>query len=142
MDHYAFPSVDVFIEKHNRYSNWEAQVALDEYLRGSDSRLQQANVGWRRRLKRWSQNLPFRPLLRFLYVYVWQCGFLDGRPGFYFARLHGTYELLCLAKTVEATLKLRGCQSEIPPANRKGKHPGMGTGGKQIDSGKGDLLST
>ena len=22
LDHYAFPSVDVFVEKHNRYSNW------------------------------------------------------------------------------------------------------------------------
>lgn len=28
--------------------------------------------------KRFSQRLPFRPLLRFLYVYVWQRGFLDG----------------------------------------------------------------
>ena len=27
MDHYAFPSVEVFVEKHNRYSNWEARVA-------------------------------------------------------------------------------------------------------------------
>ncbi len=30
MDHYAFPTVDVFMEKHNRYSNWEARVAVDE----------------------------------------------------------------------------------------------------------------
>ena len=30
MDHYAFPSVGVFVEKHNRYSNWEARVALAE----------------------------------------------------------------------------------------------------------------
>ena len=28
MDHYAFPSVEVFVEKHNRYSNWEARVAV------------------------------------------------------------------------------------------------------------------
>ena len=32
MDHYAFPSIDVFIEKHNRYSNWEARVATDRHL--------------------------------------------------------------------------------------------------------------
>jgi hypothetical protein len=25
IDHYAFPSVEVFVEKHNRYSNWEAR---------------------------------------------------------------------------------------------------------------------
>jgi len=101
MNHYAFPSVDVFIEKHNRYSNWEARVALDKYLRGKPAHLQHANVGFRRRLKALSHELPFRPLLRFLYVYVWQKGFLDGQAGYYFARLHGVYELLCVVKTVE-----------------------------------------
>jgi glycosyltransferase involved in cell wall biosynthesis len=101
MDHYAFPSVDVFVEKHNRYSNWEARVALDRFLRGSDTTLQSSEVGLRRRLKQWSQRLPFRPLLRFLYVYVWQRGFLDGREGYYFARLHGLYEFLSVAKTFE-----------------------------------------
>ncbi|HWN95581.1 MAG TPA: glycosyltransferase family 2 protein, partial [Methylomirabilota bacterium] len=98
MDHYAFPSVDVFVEKHNRYSNWEARVALDHFLRGSQVVLQSGTVGWRRKLKSASQRLPFRPLLRFLYVYLWQRGFLDGREGYYFARLHGFYEFLSVAK--------------------------------------------
>lgn len=101
MDHYAFPSVDVFVEKHNRYSNWEARVALDRFLRGSNTALQSGTVGWRRRLKSASHHLPFRPLLRFLYVYLWQRGFLDGRAGYYFARLHGFYEFLSVAKTHE-----------------------------------------
>jgi glycosyltransferase involved in cell wall biosynthesis len=99
MDHYAFPSVEVFVEKHNRYSNWEARVAVAGRLdRGG---LQHGRVGWRRRLKAWSQGLPFRPWLRFCYVYFWQRGFLDGREGYYFARLHGVYELLAVAKTHE-----------------------------------------
>ena len=101
MDHYAFPSVEVFVEKHNRYSNWEARVALDEYLKGSREHLQMHDVGVRRRLKQLSQRLPFRGLLRFLYVYFWQLGFLDGREGYYFARLHGFYEFLSVAKTYE-----------------------------------------
>jgi len=101
MDHYAFPSVDVFVEKHNRYSNWEARVALDHFLHGSQKTLQSGKVGWRRRLKLLSQRLPFRPLLRFLYVYLWQRGFLDGREGYYFARLHAFYEFLSVAKTYE-----------------------------------------
>jgi hypothetical protein len=100
MDHFAFPSVDVFVEKHNRYSNWEARVALDRYLRTSGG-LQMGRVGWRRKIKQGSQRLPFRPLLRFLYVYLWQKGFLDGRAGFHFARLHGVYEYLCVVKTIE-----------------------------------------
>lgn len=67
----------------------------------SDSGLQSTRVAQRRRLKRLAQRLPFRPWLRFLYVYLWQRGFLDGREGYYFARLHGYYEFLSVAKTYE-----------------------------------------
>ena len=107
MDHYAFPSVAVFVEKHNRYSNWEARVALDRYLRAGSGHLQKGNVGMRRKLKQWSQMLPFRGLLRFLYVYIAQGGFLDGREGFYFARLHGFYEFLSVAKTYELKRQIK-----------------------------------
>ncbi|GAB5559638.1 MAG: hypothetical protein SynsKO_12850 [Synoicihabitans sp.] len=99
MDHYAFPDISTFIEKHNRYSNWEARVALDAST-GSEA-LQNASAGQRRKLKQLARNLPFRPLLRFCYVYFWQRGFLDGKEGFIFARLHGIYEFLSIAKTRE-----------------------------------------
>jgi glycosyltransferase involved in cell wall biosynthesis len=103
MDHYAFPSVEVFVEKHNRYSNWEARVSAERKLGGSDAQISSSTVGRRRKLKEFSQHLPFRPLLRFLYIYVWQKGFLDGREGYYFARLHAFYEFLSVAKTYELT---------------------------------------
>ena len=103
MDHYAFPTVEVFVEKHNRYSNWEARVSAERKLSGSDARISSSTVGRRRKLKLLSQHLPFRPLLRFLYIYLWQKGFLDGREGFYFARLHAFYEFLSVAKTYELT---------------------------------------
>lgn len=99
MDHYAFPSVETFVEKHNRYSNWEAHVATAGSLQVHD--LQSTHAGWRRRLKALARHLPFRPFLRFSYVYFWQLGFLDGREGYYFARLHGMYEFLSIAKTYE-----------------------------------------
>lgn len=107
LDHYAFPSVEVFVEKHNRYSNWEARVAVAGPLAQSSANLQSATVAKRRKLKMLSQRLPFRPLLRFLYVYLWQCGFLDGREGYYFARLHGFYEFLSVAKTSELKKRRR-----------------------------------
>ncbi|MEY2519944.1 MAG: hypothetical protein QOF24_1703 [Verrucomicrobiota bacterium] len=103
MDHYAFPSVEVFIEKHNRYSNWEARVSADRQLSGGGAQIDSAPVERRRKLKEFSQRLPFRPLLRFLYIYVCQKGFLDGREGYYFARLHAVYEFLSVAKTYELT---------------------------------------
>ena len=107
MDHYAFPTVEVFIEKHNRYSNWEARVSADRQLSGSAAQISSGDVGRRRRLKQLSQRLPFRPLLRFLYIYIWQKGFLDGREGYYFARLHAVYEFLSVAKTYELTKTTR-----------------------------------
>jgi glycosyltransferase involved in cell wall biosynthesis len=103
MDHYAFPSVEVFVEKHNRYSNWEARVSADRRLSGSASAIRSGPVERRRKLKLLSQRLPCRPLLRFLYIYIWQKGFLDGREGYYFARLHALYEFLSVAKTYELT---------------------------------------
>jgi glycosyltransferase involved in cell wall biosynthesis len=103
MDHYAFPSVGIFVEKHNRYSNWEARVSAERNLAGSDAQISSSAVGRRRKLKLLSQRLPFRPLLRFLYIYVLQMGFLDGREGYYFARLHAVYEFLSVAKTYELT---------------------------------------
>src|SRR6266403_3380347 len=101
IDHYAFPSIDIFVEKHNRYSNWEARVAADTLLDSSSKKISSRTVDRRRKLKTLSRHLPFRPLLRFLYVYIWQKGFLDGAEGYYFARLHGFYEFLSVAKTRE-----------------------------------------
>ena len=107
MDHYAFPDVATFVEKHNRYSNWEARVALDHLLGQGGGHLQASRVGWRRRLKILSQHLPARPLLRFCYVYFWQRGFLDGRAGYDFACLHAFYEFLCVIKTRELRRRLQ-----------------------------------
>ena len=101
IDHHAFPSIDVFVEKHNRYSNWEARVAAETLLNSSLGKISSQAVNRRRKLKTLSQRLPFRPLLRFLYIYVWQKGFLDGAEGYYFARLHGFYEFLSVAKMRE-----------------------------------------
>jgi glycosyltransferase involved in cell wall biosynthesis len=111
IDHYAFPSVEVFIEKHNRYSNWEARVAVDKLLHGSSVDLSSAHVGRRRKLKMLSQRLPFRPLMRFLYIYIWQKGFLDGRDGYYFARLHAIYEFLSVAKTYELRRRMQASEN-------------------------------
>jgi glycosyltransferase involved in cell wall biosynthesis len=98
MEHYAFPSVEVFLEKHNRYSNWEARVAVEGELRAS---VAHEHVDLKRSLKRFARRVPLRPLLRFLYIYIWQKGFLDGWEGYYFARLHAFYEFLTIAKTYE-----------------------------------------
>jgi glycosyltransferase involved in cell wall biosynthesis len=96
MDHYAFPSIDSFVEKHNRYSNWEAVV--ESSAEDDETALQHDGVKGKRRLRKVFRKLPFRPTLRFFYVYLWQKGILDGWRGYIFARLHAQYEFLSQAK--------------------------------------------
>ena len=44
---------------------------------------------------------PFMPLLRFIYMYVFRLGFLDGYPGFWVATLSAFYEAVRVAKIWE-----------------------------------------
>ncbi len=101
LDHFAFPSVEVFIEKHNRYSNWEARVWLEQQSTAYSEAQASGLAKGPRMMRKISQRMPFRPLLRFIYVYIFQLGFLDGIEGYYFARLHALYEFLIIAKTHE-----------------------------------------
>jgi len=111
MDHYAFPSISVFIEKHNRYSNWEARLQVEGGASQENNLPQSWRVRMGRRLKRLSHHLPFRPTLRFLYVYLWQGGIWDGRAGYNFARLHGIYEFLSVAKAEELRIQIAANQA-------------------------------
>ena len=101
MLHFAFPSIHTFMEKHNRYSNWEAAVQFRSAEGESDSQSIGRELSKRRRLKNLSRKLPFRSTLRFLYSYVWTGGFLDGKPGYVFCRLLAIYEYLSVAKYTE-----------------------------------------
>jgi glycosyltransferase involved in cell wall biosynthesis len=105
MDHHAFPTIESFVEKHNRYSNWEAIVENQQKEKAIF--IQHNGVKLKRKLRMIFRKLPFRPTLRFLYVYIWQKGFLDGWAGYVFARLHGQYEFLTKAKTRERLILIQ-----------------------------------
>lgn len=102
MDHYAFPTIDVWVEKHNRYSNWEARLLVSgDGLTAAAKSAIDPGLLRKRKLKRFSAHLPLRPALRFLYHYVVRAGFLDGYRGYVFCRLMGFYEFLSVAKANE-----------------------------------------
>jgi glycosyltransferase involved in cell wall biosynthesis len=107
MLHFAFPTIHVFMEKHNRYSNWEAAVQRQNIFKPSATVLGSADLSRRRRLKNLSRHVPFRPTLRFLYSYFWKLGFLDGRAGFIFCRLLAIYEFLSVSKYHELNMRRR-----------------------------------
>ena len=107
MLHYPYPSVSAWVEKHNRYSSWEAELyerfrdgaaADGDRLLGSHQRL-------KRSLKRIYLRLPLRFVFRFPYAYIWKRGFLDGRQGFILCVLLTFYDFLSWAKVHEKRLK-------------------------------------
>jgi glycosyltransferase involved in cell wall biosynthesis len=103
--HYAYPDLATWVEKHNRYSTWEAHAMQARDEGGVKPSFWGGPIARRRWLKARTRRLPFRPLLRFLYSYIWQLGFLDGYAGYCMCRLLGWYEFISLAKAREMALR-------------------------------------
>jgi glycosyltransferase involved in cell wall biosynthesis len=99
--HFAYPDLSTWVEKHNRYSTWEAHAMLAGDAGEVRASLFGGPIARRRWLKAKTRRLPFRPLLRFLYAYVFQRGFLDGRAGYCLCVLLAWYEFISLAKAHE-----------------------------------------
>lgn len=96
--HYAYPDLTTWVEKHNRYSTWEAHAMAAKDEGDVKASLLGGPIARRRWLKAKTRRLPFRPTMRFLYSYVLKGGFLDGYPGFVMCRLLAWYDFVSLAK--------------------------------------------
>ncbi len=97
MLHEDFRDLFHWLERHNRYSNWEAKIYYN-LLTGNDAdetigaSLFGTPLQRKRFLKKLWVRLPFRPTLRFLIFYIVQLGFLDGKAGYIYGRLLSQYE--------------------------------------------------
>lgn len=74
-----------WLERHNRYSDWEAMLGMGHAARLAGER------GARRWAKHLLRMLPFRPALVFLHSYILCLGFLDGRAGLHHAAARAFY---------------------------------------------------
>ncbi|NEO18713.1 glycosyltransferase family 2 protein [Moorena sp. SIO4A5] len=97
MLHIDFKDIYHWLERHNRYSNWEARVYLNILTGKDDSGTIGGNlfgdaVQRKRFLKKIWVRLPFKPILRFILFYFIQLGFLDGKAGYIYGRLLSQYE--------------------------------------------------
>lgn len=108
-EHYAFSKgIDDWLERHQRYADWEAVRILD-YLSGGGAEA----FGTRRwlRLRKFAAHMwPLRPALRFSQKYVLQGGFLEGWQGLVLALLMAGYDLITVIKVIEHRRKSRGLQ--------------------------------
>ncbi|MBX3385219.1 MAG: glycosyltransferase family 2 protein [Phycisphaeraceae bacterium] len=103
--HYAYPDLTAWIEKHNRYTTWEAHAMKAKDRGEVRPSLFGGPIERRRWLKAFARGLPFRPTLRFLFSYLIQRGFMDGYPGFVMCRLLAWYEFVSLAKHYEMEIQ-------------------------------------
>lgn len=128
-DHYGFShGIEHWIARHNAYSTNEVELILR--MRREPLTLQDLFFGKavekRRCLKRLAARVPGRPILRFLYLYFWRLGFLDGRAGWIFTMLRVGQEIHITAKLEEGrSLSDRTCDSgttETPFHSRLSSH--------------------
>ena len=107
LDHYPFSKgISQWYSRHNLYSTWEADIltkakdeddafSLKEMLFGASMQVK------RRQMKKLYFMMPFRPQIKFFYMYILKGGFLDGRAGYTYARLIFFYESMITLKVYE-----------------------------------------
>lgn len=102
--HYPFSkgTADWF-ERHIRYAGFEASELLASHgdpinwrhlLHGDPKRR-------RREVKRAFYRMPCRPTIKFLVLYFLRRGFLDGKAGYYYARMQSIYEFMIQLRVLE-----------------------------------------
>lgn len=111
--HEDFKGLQAYIDRHNKYSTWEAGVRYSNLYKGSygektiSPRLLGNSQERRRFLKNIAIRIPFEPLLWFLYHYVFRLGFLEGRRGLIASQIRASYISQARAKLYELELAAR-----------------------------------
>lgn len=104
-EHYAnIKGFESWLEKHDRYSSWDAQKTFDYLYKGT-------NIGAvrKKKLRTISAKLWWlRPWARCFYMYFIRLGFLEGWRAFYFTMLYFLYEYMIVFKIIELKRKYKG----------------------------------
>lgn len=112
LDHYNFSKgIAEWIDKHNKYSSLEAlegMKILSNDAGPQPSLFDKDKSARRKALKNLSFSLPFRPALKFCYLYFAGRGFLDGRAGLTYCFLQAIYEYFIVIKMRELERKRKG----------------------------------
>lgn len=118
--HEDFKSLQAYIDRHNRYSSWEAQLRsnlLTSGRYGRDSirpRLLGNSQERKRFLKLIAVRMPSEPWLWFAYHYFVCLGFLEGKRGLIACQIRASYIRQVRAKMYELELR-RQCSTRRPP---------------------------
>ena len=91
INHYPFNSIEQFVQKHDRYTTYEAAEIFDKYARAKSGEV--------------LYNLTWKPLKMFFKDYVKKKGYKDGTYGLIFCVLFAWSHFLKWAKYWETCEK-------------------------------------
>ena len=121
--HEDFKGLAAYIDRHNRYSTWEAKVRHNFLKNGHwgmntiEPRFFGNTQERRRFLKALAVRAPFEPQLWFLYHYIVRLGFLEGRPGLIASQIRANYITQARGKMYELYLREKGLLSRKFPSS-------------------------
>lgn len=118
--HEDYKGLEAYIDRHNKYSTWEARVRL-QYMNHKESGSETAikaklfgDVQERRRfLKLLAMKIPGEHLLWFFYHYIFRLGFLEGRRGMIASQIRCNYIRSVRAKMYEQRLLNSGSAGRV-----------------------------
>jgi len=98
--------IEAWIEKHNRYSSYNAGIYKKIAEGKSNGEITTRLLGNSTERKRFIKQhiwpyLPGRAFLFFLYMYFFRLGFLDGMHGYYFCVMHAVFQQFVVVKQWE-----------------------------------------
>ena len=111
--HEDFKGLQAYIDRHNKYSSWEAGVRYSNLHQGRyggkaiSPRLFGNTQERRRFLKNIAIRMPLEPILWFVYHYFFCLGFLEGRRGLIASQIRASYISQARAKLYEIDLSAR-----------------------------------
>jgi hypothetical protein len=115
--HQDFKGLSAYIDRHNKYSSWEAALR-NHCLRTGKYGADSIRANWRgnlqerrRFLKRLAMKMPCEPSLWFVYHFVFRLGFLHGRRGLIASQLRANYIAQVRAKMFELQSQERPASS-------------------------------
>jgi glycosyltransferase involved in cell wall biosynthesis len=120
MEHNDRRGLADYIAKHNRYSTLEAAEMFKTEQGVADGTFKARFWGGPIERRRWIKHklwprLPARWLARFMFMYVFRLGFLDGATGFHFCLFMAAYEHQISLKLKELRTRERRARKSTEP---------------------------
>lgn len=118
LDHFPFgKGISHWLDRHNSYSTLESKQIIQNRINKPNFSVLSAFMEKDFHKRRYNQKelfyrLPARPIIKFIILYFWKLGILDGKAGLTYTILQSMYEYMIVLKTKEQELLLQKNSSQ------------------------------